>query len=59
MSDYDLDVLVDVRDIFARIHDARVPRNSPLSATEMAAIRDCIRRINDLLGRAAPKDKKP
>lgn len=52
MTQADAEELVDVRDIFARIHDGHVgSRNPGLSSTELAAIRDCLRRINRLLVR--------
>lgn len=43
--------LVSVRDILAGIHDSRVGARCgiPLSEIEMAALRDSIRRINDIL----------
>jgi hypothetical protein len=48
----DVKGLIDVRDIFARIHDDRVGRlGGGLSPMELAAIRDCIQRINLMLVR--------
>lgn len=46
--------LVSVRAILAGIHDSRVgARNGiPLSEVEMAALRDSIRRINDILDKS-------
>jgi len=46
------DTLIDVRDIIARIHDARMGHEGrvqvPLSNVELAALRDCVRRLNDV-----------
>lgn len=52
MKGPDADTLIEIRDILARLHDARVgTRNNGLTLTELAALRDSVRRINDLLVR--------
>jgi uncharacterized protein YfkK (UPF0435 family) len=51
VTDHDYEALVEVRDIFAKMHDSRVgERGNGLSPTEMAAIRDSLRRLNEVIG---------
>lgn len=54
MKESNVDTLIEVRDIFARIHDSQITVKvrrgfSNISDIEMAAIRDSIRRINEVL----------
>lgn len=50
---HDADALVSIRDVLSDLHDARVGRvpQIALTVTELAALRDAIRRLNDILGR--------
>ena len=49
MTDCSKDTLVEIRDILSGLHDRRVNKNVGLSLLEMAALRDTIRRINEIL----------
>ena len=46
-----MDALADIRDIIHGVHDKRVATNrgAPLSSLELAALRDCGRRLNDAI----------
>lgn len=50
MKESNKDVLIEIRDILARIHDARVGKfDCGMSLTELAALRDSISRINKVV----------
>ena len=52
LPEWKADTLVEIRDILARIHDARVGKfDGGLSLIELAALRDSIRRINEVISR--------
>lgn len=43
------EVLLEIREIIARIHDRRLTHNSGLDLIELAALRDCVNRINNII----------
>lgn len=48
------ETLLGIRDVISAIHDQRTGgplRNPGLSALEMAALRDCYRRLTEVIGR--------
>lgn len=53
------EVLIEIRDILAHMHDIRVGKitNVGLSLTELAALRDSIKRLNEVV-REESKSKK-
>lgn len=54
--------LIEIRDILARMHDARVGirhRDPGMSLTELAALRDSIARINRIVADALKVQKEP